>query len=147
MRTAPVATSKGLTLSTARMLWLVFLGLQGIFIAIAHTILKPNAHAAPAPAIVYAIVGLAVVEIAFFATFRSNLLARARAKAESGEAAQAQATWTLAQILGIVSAEAIVLFGFVLHMFGAQPVWISTALLALGVLNMLAYFPQQSGNR
>jgi hypothetical protein len=138
----PGVTGRGLTLQTARLMWVAFLCSQGVFIAIAHTILKQRTHAGPSPAFIYAIVGLAVVELIYFFSFRGKLLARSRAKAEHGEASAAQATWTLAQVFGFAAAESIVLFGLLLRDLGVQPAWISAAFFAVGVLNLLAYYPQ-----
>ena len=139
-------TPKPITLPAARFIWIAFLCAACGIIFISH-VLKPQPQRTPDVLIgrVFSIV--AVAEILIFAFIRSRILAQSQQKAQRGEAAMAQASWGVAQILGFASAMSIVLFGFVLHLLSAPPAWISTALLALGVLNMLAYFPQQSGNR
>jgi MFS family permease len=139
---APGARPQSLPPQTVRLLWLAFLCGACAIIAIAHFLSRPPSQPVPAPIFVYALTGVATVDIVFFGIFRRSLLERSRARSRRGEAAQAQATWALAQILGFAAAMSVVLFGFVLHLLGAQPPWISTVFFVAGLLNLAVYRPR-----
>jgi len=137
--------AKPLTLEIARFLWAAFLCSACGIIAISR-ILKPQPHAAPSASFGWALVVVAAVDIVFFGLIRRNILAKSRQQAMQGDSTAAQASWSVAQLLGLAAAESIVLFGFVLSVLHGRPSWIRVALFAVGLLLMVSYFPQRPDN-
>jgi uncharacterized MnhB-related membrane protein len=130
-------------LQVARIIWLMFIGSLGLIIAMALTLMKTQPRSSPDLTFTYAIAGVAVAQLVFLGAFRSRLLGSSRTQSDHGEEVVARQRWVSAQVLGFASAEAVVLFGFVLHTMNARPPWVSTALFVTGVLLMVAFFPQR----
>ena len=134
-------------LQVFRIMWAMFVCSVSAMMVATYTLLKPHPRPSPGPAISYALAGVAVVQMIFFASFRRRFLERSGTLSQRGEADAARQTWASAQFLGFASAEAIVLFGFVLHTMGAQPAWMSTVLFITGFMVFIRFFPQAAESR
>lgn len=59
----------------------------------------------------------------------------------SGNALASIKAWTAAQLLGIMSAESIVLWGLVSNIVIASPEWLSNAIYVAGILLLFNFMP------
>jgi hypothetical protein len=136
---------KPLALEAARFVWAAFLCSACGIMAISR-ILKPQPHPAPPASFGWALVAVAAVDIVFFGLLRRNILARSQQQAMQGDSTAAQASWSVAQLLGMAAAESIVLFGFVLSVLHTRPSWLHVAFYAVGLLLLVSYLPQRPDN-
>lgn len=127
---------------TARMMWVMFPCAACAIIACAYRIGTPHPEHIPAPSLSWTFAAIAAVDFVVFGILRRSLLARSQEQSTRGEPVAAQATWLKAQMLGFAGGMSIVLFGFVLHLMGARPAWISIIFFVAGLLNLVAYRPQ-----
>jgi hypothetical protein len=72
---------------------------------------------------------------------RRKLINRASVKSNSDNALSSGKTWTAAQMLGIMSAEAIVLWALVSNIVVASPWWFSDAIYVTGILLLFKFMP------
>jgi hypothetical protein len=135
------AKSSAMMLQTARLMWAMFLCSAFGFAVMTYFLLKPQPHPAPAPTFGYAIAGVAAVDLVIFAFLRGNLLERSLECSERGAAEDARAIWMKAQLLGLASAESVVLFGFILHQLSARPSWLTAIFFVVGIFLMAVYRP------
>lgn len=135
------ANPKGMSLQSARIMWVAFLCSACAIIAVAHRV---KTHPAPLPAasFVWSIVAVGALDIVVMGMIRRSQLVKADGLNNRGETEAGQKSWALAQLLGFAEGESIVLFGFLLSMMGARPDWLSITFYIAGLLLLASYFPQ-----
>jgi hypothetical protein len=72
---------------------------------------------------------------------RRKLVVRATAQSNAADPAAPLNAWTAAQLVGIISAEGVVIWGLVSNIVIASPQWLSDAFFALGVLLLFKFMP------
>jgi hypothetical protein len=142
MMPARDAKAQATLLQTARIMWMAFLVAGCGFVALSHIIRNAQPQPAPSQGFVWALAVVGVVDVVIFGALRRSLLARSWEQSNGRQVVAARETWLKAQLLGFASAMSIVLFGFVLHLLGAQPPWISTVFFVAGLLSLAVYRPR-----
>jgi hypothetical protein len=135
------ANPNGISLQTARLMWIAFLCSACVIITVAH---RQKTHPAPLPAasFVWGIAAVGAVDIVVMGMIRRSQLVKADDLNKRGGTEASQKRWASAQLLGFAEGESIVLFGFVLSMMGARPEWLRTAFYDAGLLLLVACWPQ-----
>ena len=134
------ANPRGMTLQTARIMWIAFLCSACAIIAVAHRV-KTNGAPLPAASFVWSIAAVAAWDIVVIGLIRRRQLLKADDLNKRGETEAGQKSWALAQLLGFAGGESIVLFGFLLSTMSARPEWLSTIFYVAGLLILVAYRP------
>jgi len=133
------ASPQGFSLPKARIIWACFFVAACWIMLIGH-ITHRVPVSSPAPSFKWILAAVGVVDIVAIGAIRRNILEQSRQKSLRGEAVQAQAAWSVAQMLGFASAMSIVLFGFVLSMMVTG--WFSAIFYLVGLLLLVSYWPQ-----
>lgn len=74
---------------------------------------------------------------------RRKLVARATAQSNAADPTAPLNAWTAGQLVGIMSAEGVVLWGLVSNMVIASPQWLSDVFYALGFLLLFNFMPRK----
>lgn len=90
-----------------------------------------------------ALVVLAAWSVSGAFSMRRRLLNRASLKARGGDPSAAK-TWTAAQLMSIMFAQSIVLWGLVANSVIGSPEWLSDGLYVLGMLLLFKFLPSNS---
>jgi ABC-type Co2+ transport system permease subunit len=74
---------------------------------------------------------------------RRKLVARATAQSKAVDPTAPFNAWMARQLVGIMSAEGVVLWGIVTNIVIASPQWLSDAFFTLGVLLLFKFIPRR----
>jgi hypothetical protein len=74
---------------------------------------------------------------------RRRLVARATAQSNAADPTASLNAWTASQLVGIMSAEGVVLWGLVSNIVIASPLWLSDGFYTLGVLLLFKFMPRK----
>ena len=74
---------------------------------------------------------------------RRRLVARATAQSNAADPIAPLKAWTASQLIGIMLAEGVVLWGLVSNIVIASPPWLSDAFYTLGLLLLFKFMPRK----
>lgn len=130
-----------MSLRSAQIVWFAFIVWAALIILIAH-FLHPRPAQVPAASLKWVLAVIAAADLVILGSVRRTFLERSREKSQRGEASQAQAAWSLAQMLGFAGCLSVVLFGFVLSVMGAAPNWFSAIFYIVGIARLIMWSPR-----
>jgi len=130
-----------MSLQTARIVWFGYIVAACLFISVAH-LLRPNPDRVLAASLKWIFTGIAAADLLILGNLRRAMLEKSQEKLQRGETTQAQASCSVAQMLGFATCMSVVLFGFVLKILGAAPTWFSAIFYFIGIGLLILWSPR-----